>query len=307
MSRIMSKKGVGSGNIVLVCIVLIVVVFLYLIYSSLSRYSIIDNTRVEKKVGCSPKCVYIIRTHIYDSTVASTHIKLLNDFGYDHVYVLFDDTKAKCPLQHRRWNDTTETGHVICINESECFKLNKYHKTEPKSRSGRVEAHVAACVYAIGQDTFDYMWLIEFDVVCNGSWKSALQVYNDTSDADFLCKSSDNQYVEEIITPMRYPDFYLWDYLNGPIANVPEIYKRACFFPIVRISNEFTKTIIKNLSINSGFCEVYFPTLALVNGMKLEPMKLTTFGVFRYRPVIKIGEIPTEEDDRLYHPVKKLN
>ena len=248
--------------------------------------------------------VYVLRTHLWNEHTTYVFEQMQAQLGSGNVFLLFDATHGVPATPHINWDAPNGTsGHqIITISEQECAQINRLHSTgEHNGSMHRAEAHVYACYYAIRQP-YDYLWFIEYDVYSKDLAK-ALHPFDKIS-ADMLTTT---------IGPSRYNwitrKWFWWDKLEGEISNIPTKQRRRCFFPINRFSKKFLEVLSENLSKNSGFCEVYFPTLCHLRGLTFQSFPKSLFGVFRYQPSIPEAEVQKikQNDYRLYHPVKQLN
>lgn len=256
-----------------------------------------------------PANVYVLRTHVLNQHVLQTFQKMQQQLGKENVFVLFDETNGAPGQPSVRWDTPggVSTGPaIITINETDCQNLNKFHNQGKYPGSmHKVEAQVYACYKAINRP-YEYLWFIEYDVYCN-DFEAALRRFNKVK-ADMLTKGTTVNYFRWLRSTLVNRKWMWWHKLEGEISQVPLSKRRGCFFPVNRFSRRFLQVIEANLSKSSGYCEVYFPTLCRINGLKVKTMPLNTFGTFRYRPNITAEEVsqikPT--DHRLYHPVKNL-
>jgi hypothetical protein len=248
------------------------------------------------------KNIYVLRTHLLNKYVTEMFYQMQRQLGRENVYVLYDATNSPPNLSHVKWNETTKDSFcpVITITEEDCQKINALHNEGPYPGSmHKVEAHIYACYKAIKQD-YDYLWLIEYDVYCNDFGATLRSC--DAIHADMLTK------IKRLNYWWQNKKWFWWDKLEGEISLVPISKRKRCLFPVNRFSKPFLQVLEKNLSKNSGYCEVYFPTLCNISGLILKPIPKKLFGIFRYLPVIQKQEIADikKEDNRLYHPVKNL-
>lgn len=248
------------------------------------------------------KNVYVIRTHLWNDYVESIFLKMQAQLGAENVFLLFDETKAPIQQPHIRWNNPAGVAQgpaIITINESDCLTINKLHQIgEFTGSEHRPEAQVYACYQAIKKD-YDYLWFIEYDVYSN-NYKEVLGSL-DGIQADILTT----------YTKTRRKDkrWFWWPNLIGPISETPVRHRMGCLFPINRFSKKFLSVLEQNLSKNSGFCEVYFPTLCALSGLKLKSIPTNHLGIFRYRPILSGKEFHqiNQTDNRLYHPLKDMD
>lgn len=250
---------------------------------------------------------YVLRTHYVDDVVLGTFQQMQRDLGAWRVFMLFDDTKTAYNGSAGpavRWNidSGVPTGPaVILINEVEAEELNPLlmtsrHNTKIVGSGFRAEAHVVALKRVITAP-FRYLWMIEYDVYCHGSFAKALAP----------CHAIDCDYLSDgLRTPMAEPNWCWWGDLYGGMEDIPLRQRRGCFFPISRYSRRFLVAIEQHLGKSTGFCEIFFPTLCHVLGMDIGVIPASKcFGTFEYRPALALANITSvPADNLLYHPVK---
>jgi hypothetical protein len=150
---------------------------------------------------------------------------------------------------------------------------------------------------------FEYIWFIEYDVYCKGSFAKALKPYNNDYDCDLLAKGGDDRY--SIRTVCTHPTWCWWRDLFGEISKTPYVDRRGSFLPVMRVSRKLIQVLTDNLGKSTGYCEVYIPTICVTSGLTYNIMRSSVFGVFRYRPTMTLVEAKLiAEQDKLYHPVK---
>jgi hypothetical protein len=248
--------------------------------------------------------VYVIRTHVLNDNVYKMFQKCMHEFGPENTFILYDDTKNKLKnhlIPIKRWNEPEPYGpYIVCINEDECDKLNPLHRGAKPDVGGsgfRAETHLAAITSFISRK-FDYMWFIEYDVYCHGSLKDALKESNETH-YDFI--------TTKYRTAESEPTWVWWNDLYGTLSQIPANTRAGCFFPLNRFSRRFLETIIDNLGMSSGFCEIYPATLCKCYNYSVAEIPIRSLGIFNYRPTIPWSYFKTiEHDNKLYHPVKDV-
>lgn len=250
--------------------------------------------------------VFVLRTHVLNSYVHSTFMRMQQQLGAENVFLLFDETNGPAGVPAVKWNDEMGVANgpaVITINEKDCQQINRLHLQGADGGSmHRVEAHVHACYTAIRRP-YDYLWFVEYDVYCR-HYPTLVQACNGIA-ADMLTGGGRKH---RLLTVANKPRWHWWHCLLGEMAATPISQRRGCFFPVNRFSVPFLRLLEQNLSKSSGYCEVYFPTLCHLNGLTVKLIPRWLFGTFRYQPAIdatKIKRLP-KNDFRLYHPVKQL-
>lgn len=147
------------------------------------------------------------------------------------------------------------------------------------------------------------MWVVEYDVVCHGDMRRPFEVC-DAIEADFMAKGSDASC--DMRRGADDPGWCWWGDVMGPdMTRLGVEDKVGCFFPLTRYSQAMLSTLYRNVGRNSGFAEVYFPTLCVQGGLRYEVMPSCVFGVFGFfhqQHRDQLEKLPM--DDRWYHPVK---
>ena len=249
--------------------------------------------------------IYILRAHFVHKVIIERYEHFVRDFGEDNVFILMDTTKLnEDEIEHRDWYvGLKERGIIITINEELACQINPIHcQFKDPGMFYRAEASLVHLYRTIKKD-FDYLWFIEYDVHCRGSFAKALEPCHQIP-CDFLSKGGDDR--TKIRIHKEHRSWVWWKSLYGNVADAIKLWDRqGCFFPVNRFSVAMLKAIEENLGQGTGFCEVYFPCLCLMKGLTYEPIPDQVFGVFNFRPVqkkdlIDFNGIP----DKLYHPVK---
>ncbi|NDE16968.1 hypothetical protein EBZ80_18770 [bacterium] len=244
------------------------------------------------------RTIFVYRCHVWDDFTREQLRRLQADCGQEDVFVLYDDTKNRFPdgqdasaIRPVRCSEPRRPdANVILVNYRECCQINLFHRDNKEQVESQVLRFREGCPVA-----FDYMWLLEHDVVCDGSWKTTLGRCEDRTE-DFLATC-----VEEF-EENRF--WGLWYKLYGTIPRKPRLATRAkSFFPVVRLSAGMLDTLRKNLNRYSGMCEVYFPTLAKHSGLTYGNLPSEMLGSVFVYSVEKDFRVGFEGKDQLYHPI----
>jgi hypothetical protein len=209
-----------------------------------------------------------------------------HDLGQDCVYVMFDDTRR--PSEGVRYGNKVYSPCTLLVNDEECKSINKLYERPSHETETRFIA-----AYQMIQQEYDYLWFIEYDVRCYGSYKEALGKC-DHMDHDFL--SNELQSVFEV------PYWHYWDTWK---TEIPKEHLWRCFFPV----NRFTKRALAILCQETGkiqaFCETYTPTILSMHGMKMASFPTDMNGIMRWEEIPhNIYEHMPKERNKLYHPIK---
>lgn len=184
-------------------------------------------------------------------------------------------------------NRDTSLDSFIKHSEDSCRAANPLHK-DIKYSLDSVLWHV----YEQFKDVdFKYLWLLEDDVYCDGSFDDVIQK-NESNTKDFLAS-----FVEDYGASAEEINWMWWDSVEG--QGVPEKSERVkSFFPVTRYSKEFLKEIHDSIGVYSGYCEVYIPTLAKQKGYTYGNLSEDSIGNLSLVP---IHPMPHNGDGRLYH------
>lgn len=281
---------------------------------------------------------YIVRAHIvspkvihlYDQLYTISKARTLILFDITHYHPSLDTyedkvnkIKAECEVLGRkdvgvfRFNDTIDISIYdnssivfVTITETDCLAINKLHFSGYNRGSlFKIEAQILGMFQFINSNTQHFpslmnMWYIEYDVYCHGSFQEVLNRFTDVK-ADLLIKGSDKG--SAIRTKRNERRWVWWTGLEGEISNTKDEDKRGCFLPIMRMSRAFLECLQKNAGKSSGFCEVYFPTLCIVNGLSLNTFPDDIFSTFIYKANLNFSVIKKmEKNNLLFHPLKTM-
>lgn len=252
-----------------------------------------------------PSNIYILRTHFIHQVILEKYAQFIKDFGEYNVFILLDVTNIKnIEPEYIDWyNELESNGKIIKIDETKCIEINPLHNQfKEHGMHYRAEAPIAHLYRNIKRE-YDYMWLIEYDVYCKGSFLNALEPCN-TIRCDFLSKGGDDRNKKR-----TYREHRSWCWFRNLFGNVDKAVKMhdrvGCFFPVNRFSRAMLEAIDENLGKGTGFCEVYFPCLCLMKNLSYEVIPEQVFGIFNFRPNHKKDVLDfTAESNKLYHPVK---
>ena len=227
-----------------ICILCCVILFFVLCYGGYKE-NFEDNLNLNHH-----NSIYILRTHVLDETFMQIWYKCLNELPTNALFILYDNTNAS--LTQEFYNKYKK--HIITITQDEAVLLNKYHV----SMWASLDAPLAKCAmhFQKGGITYDYIWLFENDVFCDGNLLATFNKANSLTD-DFLAT-----HIEA-----AKPDWQWYHHLQGSISEYTE--RLQCLFCITRYSSRFINLIVEELGKNSGYCELYIPTLAKSRGLTI--------------------------------------
>jgi hypothetical protein len=160
--------------------------------------------------------------------------------------------------------------------------------------------------------SYQYVWLVEYDVDYAGNWADALRPHVDRT-ADLLGT--------RILTPEHHPHWYNWRSLVMP-PDYREEDKLSAFIPLARLSRRLIDVFGWEMSRDgwAGHTEALIPTVARHHGLAIEdfaeapafkergtlPLDDNTFGAKPVRSTRYFHEAPWAfaRHDILWHPVK---
>lgn len=231
------------------------------------------------------KNIYVLRGHLCNEQFLKLWNDIINDFPLERCFVIYDNTNKTINDEfYNKYKD-----NIILHTQNECKKLNKYHD----SMWYTVETTVSICYNALKDKiNFEYLWMIENDVYVDGS---LLKSYEnaDNMNEDFLAT--------HVKTYMEEPEWVHWGRLKGEMEKLELEKQVKCFFPLVRCSRKMLDLVDKNLGKSSGYCEVYFPTLANINGLTYGNLPSNMIGKFEFHETVRLSTIPKNNDNKLYH------
>jgi hypothetical protein len=239
--------------------------------------------------------VYVLRLHQWNEFTQFQFHKLYNELK--NVFILFDDTLHDFPIGSHlstiRISSSLipEDSQVILFNFDECLQINPLHRSNKEQIEAQLIIFNRLCSIP-----FEYVWLIEYDVFCDGNWNKTLNIC-ESNQTDFLATEV-FEYTQQIL-------WNHWFSIYGRRRNKPILSERVkCFFPITRFSKSLILIMEKNIGIYSGFCEVFVPTLAKQNNLSIQNLPFTMFHptLFVYRHNEK-PSIQLLYKNQLLHPI----
>ena len=144
--------------------------------------------------------------------------------------------------------------------------------------------------------SFDYYWLIEYDVTFAGTWSDFFAAFSQES-GDFIASKIKSQHPLSEGLP-HAPDWCWWPNLNFSVE--PRL---GCFFPVTRFSRSAMQVLDRELRAGKhGFCEVLVPTLMLHAGMTIVDLK--SFPQVYAEEFIQGAQVIAPIQHLLYHAVQ---
>lgn len=157
------------------------------------------------------------------------------------------------------------------------------------------------------QHSYDYYYLVEYDVSYQGNWADFLSRL-ETSTADFLTSS---------IVPYRESNaaWPWWAGLQGPVGDLPSEEMFRSFNPFFRISRRALHYLHESQQAGwRGQCEALLATLFKRAGFDVRDLRevLSSSGeicpkfrrYYRYKPPLQDWELSDSRSGDLLHPVK---
>jgi len=264
------------------------------------------------------KQLYVLRTHYYNDFIEFQWNKFQTELGKENCYLMMDDTKISSSpfppesvlrydphkmrttsnreLKQEEDEHPRQNKKIIYVNYQECCQVNRLHR----DNQGQVESQLYLLFQIIPQ-SFEYMYLIEYDVYCDGNWKTTLDK-NNWKTEDFLATHVNDYSVYHIA-------WGHWFNLKGSKRLKPKREERVkSFFPITRYSLSFFHMLEKTIGQYTGFCEVYIPSLVKQHHLTYSNIDASCIGIHwiftnepkdRFRP--KLGQT-----DTLLHPINQV-
>lgn len=240
------------------------------------------------------KIYYVLRTHFFNKFIHYQWNKLINEVGIENAFLLMDDTHLEKPIYEdiNRLNKKSNS-HYLYINYDECCQINKLHK----DNKGQVESQLYILFQLIPHD-FDFLYLIEYDVFCDGNWLLTLNKNNDNK-ADFLATHVDDYSIKHL-------SWGHWFNLDGSKRLKPKREDRVkSFFPITRYSFHFFKMLEKEIGKYTGFCEIFIPSLVKQKNLTYSNISFECIGKhWIFTDELKHHFNPSlENNHKLFHPI----
>lgn len=262
---------------------LLIVVLLTLFGCSKSKFNY--NKPYYEPFINNEKNVYLLRTHVCSEQFYKLWYKIVDEFPINRCFVIYDNTKESLDTEfHNKYKD-----NIILHTLDDCKKINKYHD----SMWYTVESSLCIAYDHIKEKVeFEYMWVIENDIYTDGSLEKCFEIAEHIDD-DYLATK-----IEDFNDNKEWAH---WGELHGDMENLEFDKQVRSFFPVVRCSKKMLELLKENLGVSSGFCEVYFPTLAKNNGLKYSNLPVDMLGNFEYLETVRLSTLPTNNDNKLYH------
>lgn len=227
--------------------------------------------------------IYLLRAHVLDQITLVAWDKFNKELK--NVYLLFDNTKSN--MTEDFYNKYEK--NIILVTDQKCKNINPLYKNQLITIESSL---IIAYNYLIQNSiNFDYLWLIESDVYCDGNYKECL---NAPVNTDFLATQVQDYYLDN-------PDWMHWNSIDGELSQLDLNERVRSFFPVTRYNRKFLDIIQSNLGKSSGFCEVYIPTLAKYNNLTYGNINSDLVCHFEWYKVINQETKPNDNNNCLWH------
>ena len=230
-----------------------------------------------------PYYALVITAHKLDVLTLKLWGKCRQELGPNRVFLLFDATRCQDVHEFAK----KYPGHVVIFDDEQCKSVNPLFKTSYDN----VDCKLAFLYERVRLPEFT--WMIETDVYCDGNIRNTLDKCHDSS--DFI--SSDIK---------KWPDVKHWPHwtrLEGDASTIPMDQRWGCFFPVCRFSRRFLKCVrdFYYKGTQTGYCEVYFPTLANKHGFTIKELPKSIHGNISWEQNYDQDTIPKLQNNKLYH------
>lgn len=264
----------------------IIIIFLLIIsIILLFNMIIIKGECIYERYINNNKNVYVLRGYLCDEQFYKLWNQIITDFPLERCYIIYDNSKNSINEDfYKKYKE-----NIILHTNDYCKKINKYHD----SMWYTAETTVCICYNELKKRlNFEYLWMIENDVYIDGSILKSYENADDMNE-DFLAT-----HIEQFNDNKEWVH---WGRLIGEIKNIDYDKQVKCFFPLIRCSIKMLELLNDNLGKSSGYCEVYFPTLANINGLTYKNLPSNMIGKFEAYEIVRLSTLPKNNDNKLYH------
>lgn len=243
------------------------------------------------------KQALIFLTHIFSPRIRGHYLRLRQETeGLLDTYVVYNQNPDKHnddPLIDFRVTDNDEI--------SERFRQRRHRMSGVAG--GFVDGLFVPIILS-SLKSYDYIWVMEFDVDYAGNWSDFFKLFPDDDETDFLSPI--------IRSREAMPDWWNWNWFKVP-SNVDNSNYTFSFSVLMRVSFRLANTFNEAVRTDRwrGQGEALWPTITKHNGLSLKDIgegSNYTRETFCYRPVTHYWywhEAPEQfTPGLLYHPVK---
>ena len=190
-------------------------------------------------------------------------------------------------------------------------RVEQARKAGRRTNQGFVDLIFMPAMAHAALESFDRVWLMEYDVDYTGNWLSLFTTLR-ASDSDLIAT-----YVRR---PDETPDWLHWQTLGLP-QDCPASSRLSAYLPLARISRRLCDAYLEEMQRAQwcGHFEALLPTVAQHRGLSVidindlattsplgPPVDGETYDYWPLRSQFYFGELPGafKAPNRLYHPVK---
>lgn len=224
-----------------------------------------------------------IAAHKLDGLTLNLWEKCRQELGPKRVFMLFDATRSEDIYDFEK----KYPGHVVIFDDKQCKAVNPLFK----SSYDNMDCKLAFLYERVRLPEFT--WMIETDVYCDGNIRDTLDKCRDSS--DFISSA-----IKRWSKDNNWPH---WSRLEGDASSIPMDRRWGCFFPVCRFSKRFLKCVrdFYYKGKQTGYCEVYFPTLAYNHGFTISELPKSIHGDISWEHNYDQNTIPKLKNNKLYH------
>lgn len=254
-------------------------------------------------------CIFSV--HRWDANLENEFEHLVSDVGPELAVLLFDETYERYsgkwqntfrlkdgPFAYRaRAKKGADLGPLVLLTNSDELRAgSKIFNDGWATVHGKLVLVYRAILVST---SFEYVWIIESDVRCKGSYKRTFEkadgLSHDILGRDLRVYGEDTK------------DWPHWEELEGPV----EMSKRvSLFLPVMRLSR-FAFEILSTADYDGtikGFQETYIPTVLSTYGGTCGELPENMLGYYEFRPKLsnaEYGHLSTSPGavDVFFHPV----
>lgn len=226
--------------------------------------------------------VIALQAHLCNDQLLYTLRRMRQELPFK-VVVLFDNTKGgfKADL-------AGDLAPCHVTTDAGLKEVNRLHKD---SWYNKDSALVSLWRSGLVGDA-DYLWLIEYDVYCDGNWSQALAATSGMPH-DML-----STFMERYSTGDR--TWMWWPHVTGEDA-VPKDRRVKSFAPVCRFSRRAMQVLHDMSGKMSGYCEVYIPSVLDARGCTWANLPQRMLGKFECYETCRSSTAPRRGDNRLHH------
>lgn len=237
--------------------------------------------------------IVCLRAHKSDALTCFNAYKLIAEVGRDRVLLLFDNSRTE--FHGSELQRIFPEENVVLVTDEECKRMHVYHKSQWETVEA---AFVSVYLHALKNlpVQWDDIWIIESDVYCDGKYLDLLDACAHDCKEDLIG-------INGVVPNDNTENWVWWNHLEGRIASVPVQDRAGLFIAVLRGSRHFFETLEQSMNIDSGFAEVFLPTLAKYSGLSQGWIPNKYMGDMDWQRVAGIYDLPRKGDGKIYHKV----